>query len=144
MMSAPDYVSQICKPNVIEFCESPTSVHRAWSALISLYHYKDYIVGQSEQKRFKSECPGFKLIRAVANAAKHARLDKTHGELSGMAASDVAKIGPGAPFSDGTYYSDGTSHTDDLDVVRLEYKDELIDLRQLCQQAIRYIEIQAS
>ncbi|WP_271588792.1 hypothetical protein [Bradyrhizobium sp. CCBAU 53415] len=71
----------------------------------------------------------------IANASKHFVLDR--GRRTGLSA-DHFEIGKGAAFSDGSYFCDGTSFSDIPDVVRVQFRGELIDVLHLCREALAF------
>jgi hypothetical protein len=78
-------------------------------------------------------------LSALANTAKHFRLDHKRHERIGLSTDDF-KVGRGAAFSDGSYYSDGASHSDAIRVIRIEFQGEQIDVLHLCRAAIAFLE----
>jgi hypothetical protein len=79
-------------------------------------------------------------IADVANVAKHFQLDR--GPQTGLAATDL-EVGKGAAFSDGSYFSDGSSFVESADVVRVNFRNRLIDVLHLCEEALKVFESMA-
>lgn len=120
----------------------PTSLRRAWAAVVALFHFSDYLAAgratelELVRAEFYREFPRFKQVRDIANANKHFELGKGAGK--GLSARH-SQVGPGAAFSDGSYYSDGTSHSDASDVVRVDFRGELVDVVHLCNECLAYL-----
>jgi hypothetical protein len=146
-MSLIEYLNAICQPNVLDFVAEPTNIRKAWAATVSLYHFEDYLSahrGISDktgrkvlQFELETEFPLFQVIRDVANANKHFIFDR--GRRSGLAATH-SQIGKGAAFSDGAYFSDGSSFAEQGNVLRVEFKNVVIDLVLLCKNCLGYLQ----
>lgn len=141
-MFASEFYGSIVEPNVTAFLADPTSERLAWNALVALLHFKDYwaaerriTVGIAKQE-LAAALPQFELVEDVGNALKHFK--RSPGARAGLSAKHV-RIASGAAFSDGSYYSDGTSHADAPDVVRLEFKGEIVDVANLCRSCSEFL-----
>ena len=110
---------------------------------MALFHLRDWLAKKrgvheaTVHSEFESEFSQFQALADIANASKHFQLDR-HGPRKGLSALDF-KVAPSSAFSDGSYYSDGTSHSDADDVVRMEFREEIIDVRHLCEAALKYL-----
>jgi len=140
-----EFLEQVCSPNVDEFIAEPTSLRRAWSAVIALFHFEDYLaearglgkLRKPLREEIDREFYNFPAVRDIANASKHFVL-RNPGSRRGLSIVDV-KIGSAAAFDDGSYFSDGTSFAEHDDVVRLEFRGELIDVVHLCKSCLSYL-----
>lgn len=141
-MKPRQFFEEICEPSVKDLINEP-SRRRAWVAIIALFHFSDYLAAsrattlKSVKAEFYSEFPRFELVRDIANASKHFKLNR-EGSRKGLSVKHTT-IGTGAAFSDETNYSDGTSHIDDADVVRVEFRGELIDVIGICKECLEYL-----
>lgn len=141
-MTPKEYLNDICKPNVDDVIRDPTSVRRAWVAVVSLLHFADYLAAHrgriiaDVRAELCSGFPNFQLIEDIGNASKHFKRER--GRRKGLSATHIG-IGPGAAFSDGTYFSDGTSFADADDVVRVEFRREIIDVVHLCRECLTFL-----
>lgn len=140
-MKPREYLNQVCQPNLEDFAADPTSIRRAWASATSLLHLVDCLATNSGREVAKlrsemiAEFPMVAALADVANASKHFVLDR--GRRTGLSA-DHFEIGKASAFSDGSYFSDGTSFSDMPDVVRVQFRGELIDVLHLCREAIAY------
>ena len=134
-MKPRQFFDEICVPSVNDFAVEPTSLRRAWVAVIALFHFSDYVAGGSRGtlkaviKNFCQEFPKYDLAVDLANASKHFELDV--GARKGLSVQHL-EVGPEAAFTDNTYYDDGTSHSDAGDVIRVKFGNELVDVVHLC------------
>jgi hypothetical protein len=140
-MTAEQYFKLICKPHFKEFADDPIFLWRAWSAAAALYHFVDYLAHERgmevEKARVKIQrtFPALEKLRDVTNAFKHCEVERGSSSRRNLRA-DHSRVGKGAAFSDGTYFSDGTSFLEIPDVVRVEFKGEIIDVLSLCRQTL--------
>lgn len=110
-------------------------------AAVALYHFLDCLAVSRNEKlliiedQLKIAFPRFQALANIANAAKHFELRRGGLPRRGLAAQHFL-IGRGAAFTDGTYFSDGTTFSDAPDVIRIEFRGEIIDVLGLCQAAI--------
>jgi hypothetical protein len=81
-MTPREYLEVICAPSVDEFKGDPISLRRAWTALVTLVHFADYLAGHRQQeievvlRELENDVPGFGIIRDAANAGKHRVADR--------------------------------------------------------------------
>lgn len=142
-MTPRQFLAEVCAPSVCELNGEPTSVRRAWLAVVSLFHLSDYLAADCGEalgrvrQRIYDDFPNFRLVRDIANASKHFEVDR--GPFSGLSAHHVT-TGHGAAFSDGSYYSDGTSHSDAPIVVRVEFNGHIVDIPHLCSECLNYFQ----
>lgn len=129
-MTPESYFNDIVLPNVAEFRESPSDIRRALNSAITLHHLSDIYCASrgipkelgTFRKKIDEKCNGqYKILRAVANCAKHYEL--TVKERPAMTLTDIKKQKE-PPFSDGTYFSDGTAWTDSPDIVVVNLNDD--------------------
>ena len=79
-----DFFHTVVQPTVTEFIDAPGDVRLARLAAITLYHMADYW-REEHRASYSSlndlhaeliaECESFKMIRDIADASKHAKLD---------------------------------------------------------------------
>lgn len=142
-MTAAEYLTTICQPNVVEFRNQPTSILRAWNALVSLRHVADYIANdrgatlKAVYDELEAECPAYGRLRDIADASKHFVMDQRH-RRRGLSVSNL-RVGAGVAFSDGSYWSDGASFKGIPDVVRTEFGSEYIDLQHTATEVLSYL-----
>jgi hypothetical protein len=148
-MTPREYLEAICIPSVEEFFREPTALRRAWTAVVALIHFEDYLAahrGLTEHNKIQLRreldqgCPPLRFLRDVGNANKHHRL--TRGDHLGLS-FDHIQVGKSAAFSDGSYFDDGSSFAEHDDVVRVEFEDKIIDLRHLCEECLSYFQTKA-
>src|SRR5882672_9290758 len=147
-MSPDEYLTQICEPCIIDFVDNPTSLRRAWVATIALLHFEDYLahhrhadVTHADVLNVRAELirgfPPYDAIQDIGNANKH--FVRRHASSRKGLSVQNYRTGPAAAFDDGTYFDDGTSFSDSPDVVRIEFKGEIIDALELCQSCLKYL-----
>ena len=141
-MDAREFLARVIEPNVTELTHDPTSVQRAWNAVVSLLQFADYVAIDKGSKPDREAAdlietwPRFAQVRDIGNALKHA--ERGSGPRTGLSARHV-KTGSGAAFSDGSYYSDGSSHSDAETVLRIEFNGEFVDLVHLCEECVVFL-----
>jgi len=112
-MKPSTYLEVICKPHLHAFEADPTAISKAWSAVVSLGQFADYLAAdrniskRAARKLIESVFPKFDLVSDIANASKHFELsDPTRTSRAGYSITHL-KIGKSAAFTDGTFFSDG-------------------------------------
>lgn len=143
-MTPKEYLRDICEPCVAEFAADPTSIRRAWVAVIALLHFEDYLARyrKSKIRPIRDELirgfGHFQVIEDIGNASKHFEREAS-SPRRGLSVRDY-RIGKAAAFSDGSYWSDGSSWAESPDVVRIEFNGEIVDVLHLCQACLKYLE----
>lgn len=122
-------------PSVQEWEESPLEPHRAMSAAVSLNQMADYfwheygsepakVLGATNLNAFRralaASTPEYALIRDVADAHKHFKLDRSDRNLTDASQATVGSMGWGeAKWDEGKWgsppeivvtYDDGSKH----------------------------------
>lgn len=113
---AGDFFRSTVKPTVDEFLTNPLDIRRGRLAAIVLYHMADYWTEerhtgkhgelQKLHKELIGKCPGFQLIRDVADASKHAKLSEQKALPRSLSSSGQITASEGcftAPFGTGVF-----------------------------------------
>ncbi len=141
-VDAREFLAMVIEPNVRELTGDPTSVQRAWNAVVSLLQFADYLAidkgtePHRETANLTAAWPRFGEIYDIGNALKH--VNRRSGIRAGLSARYI-QTGSGAAFDDGSYFSDGTSFSDAATVLRIEFQGELIDLVHLCEECVVFL-----
>jgi hypothetical protein len=136
-MTPQEFLDLICRPNVLAFEGEPTSISKAWSAVVALGQFADCyakdrgITVLTARADIEKEFRRFGLLTDVSVANKHFEVKRKQSGRMGLSIKHQG-IGKGAAYSDGTYHSDGTSFAEHPDVVRIDFGSEHVDLLHLC------------
>ncbi|WP_083901362.1 hypothetical protein [Azospirillum sp. B4] len=130
---AGDFFRSTVKPTVDEFLTSHLDIRRGRLAAIVLYHMADYWTEerhagktakekhdelQKLHKELIGKCPGFQLIRDVADASKHAKLNLSGQKTipRGLSSSDQITVQEGLfneTFGSSSFVPEITGELDD-------------------------------
>jgi hypothetical protein len=145
-MKPSTYLEVICMPHLHAFEADPTAISKAWSAVVSLGQFADYLAADrniskgAARKLIEAVFPNFDLVSDIANASKHFELsDPRRTSRPGYSIAHL-KIGKSAAFTDGTFFSDGTSWLESTEVVRADFSGDYVDLLYLCRSCFASIE----
>jgi hypothetical protein len=101
---AVDFLNQMVIPDYQDFLQCKTDVRLAFHSACSLFHLRDWIYCDFRQSKrwttkgqvqsfLESKCADFRIIRDVANASKHLKLDpRTAGTSMTTAGATFATI----------------------------------------------------
>jgi hypothetical protein len=114
-MNTKNFFNSTVIPTVNEFFNHEYDIRRARIAAIVLYHVADYWFDENKKNYKKlgelhkyliEECSDFLLIRDLADASKHAKLDVQKNIPRKLSSSDQVSRSPGlfdAPFGEGLF-----------------------------------------